>query len=202
MGCECQIRPTRACGRMRPLSERIVDLIRATGPLPVSQYMALCLFDPQAGYYTSREPFGRGGDFITAPEVSQMFGELIAVWLRAAWEASGRPLPATFAEIGPGRGTLMKDIVRTLSKLDPKLVGQAQFAMVETSERLTEIQKQALQGTKARIAWHASVDGLPASPLFIVGNEVFDAIPIRQFVKSAGRWQERVVGLDDAGKLT
>jgi SAM-dependent MidA family methyltransferase len=187
---------------MRPLSERIKDLIQATGPLPVSQYMALCLFDPEAGYYTSREPFGRGGDFITAPEVSQMFGELVAIWLRAAWEAIGRPLPVTFAEIGPGRGTLMKDILRTLSKLDSQLVGDAEFAMIETSERLREIQKQALQGINARIAWHATVDSLPASPLVIVGNELFDAIPIRQFVKSAGRWRERAVGLDDAGRLT
>jgi SAM-dependent MidA family methyltransferase len=186
---------------MRPLRERIVDLIRETGPLPVSQYMALCLFDPQAGYYMSREPFGRGGDFITAPEVSQMFGELVAVWLRAAWAACGCPLPVTIAEIGPGRGTLMKDILRTLSKLDPKLVGHAEFAMVETSERLAEIQKRLLQGVEARIGWHATVDSLPASPLLIVGNELFDAIPIRQFVKSAGRWLERAVGLDDAGRL-
>jgi SAM-dependent MidA family methyltransferase len=187
---------------MRPLSERIKDLIRAAGPLPVSQYMALCLFDPEAGYYTSREPFGRAGDFITAPEVSQMFGELIAVWLRAAWDAAGRPVPVTFAEIGPGRGTLMKDILRTLTKLDPKLVDDADFAMVETSERLTEIQKRALQEAKARIAWHTTVDGIPESPLFIIGNELFDAIPVRQFVKSAGRWHERAVGLDNAGRLT
>jgi SAM-dependent MidA family methyltransferase len=187
---------------MKPLSERITDLIRATGPLPVNQYMALCLFDPESGYYTSREPFGRGGDFITAPEVSQMFGELVAVWLRAAWDNCRRPLPVIFAEIGPGRGTLMKDILRTLSKLDPKLAGDAEFAMVETSERLAKIQKQALEGAKARITWHATVDTLPESPLFIVGNELFDAIPIRQFIKSAGGWRERAVGLDDAGRLT
>ena len=187
---------------MTSLSKRIIDLIAATGPLPVNQYMAICLFDPEAGYYTSRQPFGRDGDFITAPEVSQMFGELVAVWLRTAWDASGCPLPATFAEIGPGRGTLMKDILRTLSKLDPKLVEHAEFAMVETSERLTEIQKQSHQGASTRPAWHKTIDTLPALPLFIVGNELFDAIPIRQFAKSAGTWRERAVGLDEAGGLT
>ncbi len=86
--------------------------------------MALCLFDPRHGYYTTREPFGRGGDFTTSPEISEMFGELVAVWLHSAWDAIGRPLPATFAEIGPGRGMLMKDMLRTLSKLDPDLVAR------------------------------------------------------------------------------
>ena len=131
-----------------------------------------------------------------------MFGELVAVWLRTAWEPVGRPLPVTFAEIGPGRGTLMKDILRTLSKLDPKLVEHAEFAMVETSERPNGDPEAVPSGSKARIDWHKTVDTLPASPLFIVGNELFDAIPIRQFVKSAGTWRERAVGLDDAGGLT
>ncbi|RVC40733.1 class I SAM-dependent methyltransferase, partial [Mesorhizobium sp. M4B.F.Ca.ET.088.02.2.1] len=93
---------------MTRLKTRIIDLIGAVGPIPVSEYMALCLFDPEDGYYTTREPFGAAGDFVTAPEISQMFGELVAVWLYQAWQASGRPLPATIAEIGPGRGTLTK----------------------------------------------------------------------------------------------
>ena len=103
---------------MTRLKTRIVDLIEAFGPLPVNEYMALCLFDPADGYYTTREPFGAAGDFVTAPEISQMFGELIAIWLYQAWLAIGRPLPVTIAEIGPGRGTLMKDMLRTLSRLD------------------------------------------------------------------------------------
>jgi len=186
---------------MTRLKERIVDLIEAVGPMPVDEYMALCLFDPQNGYYTTREPFGAAGDFITAPEISQMFGELVAVWLYQAWQGAGRPLPATFAEIGPGRGTLMKDMLRTWSRLDPALVAAASFAMIETSPRLTEIQKQTLAGQNAALAWHQTIDALPRQPLFIVGNELFDAVPIRQFVHVGESWRERMVGLDDHDEL-
>ncbi len=186
---------------MTTLKERIRRLIAANGPISVADYMALCLFDPEDGYYTNREPFGVAGDFTTAPEISQMFGELVAVWLRTAWHAIGRPLPVTIAEIGPGRGTLMKDILRTLSKLDPSLVAQASFAMIETSPRLADIQKETLAGQQASIDWHQSIETLPANPLVIVGNELFDAIPIRQFVRAGAKWRERVVGLNDAGDL-
>jgi SAM-dependent MidA family methyltransferase len=163
--------------------------------------MALCLFDPDEGYYTTREPFGAAGDFTTAPEISQMFGELVAVWLYQAWLGAGRPLPATFAEIGPGRGTLMKDMLRTWSRLDPALAAGACFAMIETSPRLAEIQKQTLAGQSAPLAWHQTIDMLPRQPLFIVGNELFDAVPIRQFVYVGAGWRERVVGLDGADEL-
>jgi len=188
---------------MSRLKERIIGLIGATGPIPVSEYMALCLFDPDEGYYTTREPFGVAGDFITAPEVSQMFGELVAVWLYQAWQRAGRPLPATFAEIGPGRGTLMKDMLRTWSRLDPALVAGASFAMVETSPRLAEIQERTLAGQRAALAlaWHQTIETLPRQPLFIVGNELFDAVPIRQFVYVGSGWRERVVGLDGADEL-
>ncbi|MBZ9766368.1 MULTISPECIES: class I SAM-dependent methyltransferase [unclassified Mesorhizobium] len=186
---------------MTRLKERIIGLIGAAGPIPVSEYMALCLFDPDAGYYTTREPFGVAGDFITAPEISQMFGELVAVWLYQAWQGAGRPLPATFAEIGPGRGTLMNDMLRTWSRLDPALTGKASFALIETSPRLAEIQKQTLAGESAPLAWHQTIDTLPRQPLFIVGNELFDAVPIRQFVHVGESWRERVVGLDGADEL-
>jgi SAM-dependent MidA family methyltransferase len=186
---------------MTRLKERIKGLIGATGPIPVSEYMALCLFDPDEGYYTTREPFGAAGDFITAPEISQMFGELVAVWLYQAWQAAGRPLPATFAEIGPGRGTLMKDMLRTWSRLDPALVAGASIAMIETSPRLAEIQEQTLAGQNAALAWHQTIDVLPRQPLFIVGNELFDAVPIRQFVHVGESWRERMVGLGDNDEL-
>ncbi|MDX8502360.1 class I SAM-dependent methyltransferase [Mesorhizobium sp. VK4C] len=186
---------------MTRLRERIVDLIGAVGPIPVSEYMALCLFDPKDGYYTTREPFGAAGDFVTAPEISQMFGELVAVWLYQAWQSAGRPLPATFAEIGPGRGTLMKDMLRTWSRLDPALAAGASFAMVETSPRLAEVQKATLAGQSVALAWHQTIDTLPQQPLFIVGNELFDAVPIRQFVYVGTGWRERMVGLDDADNL-
>ncbi|MGX5826981.1 class I SAM-dependent methyltransferase [Mesorhizobium sp. 43Arga] len=186
---------------MTRLKTRIVDLIEALGPLPVNEYMAMCLFDPADGYYTTREPFGAAGDFVTAPEISQMFGELVAVWLYQAWAAIGRPMPVTIAEIGPGRGTLMKDMLRTLSRLDPALANGAAFAMIETSPRLAEIQKQALGATPFAIGWHSTIETLPDQPLLIVGNELFDAVPIRQFVRAGTGWRERMVGLDDGDAL-
>ncbi|CCV08813.1 conserved hypothetical protein [Mesorhizobium metallidurans STM 2683] len=186
---------------MTRLKTRIAELIDATGPIPVSEYMALCLFDPEDGYYTTREPFGAAGDFVTAPEISQMFGELVAIWLYEAWRATGRPLPVIIAEIGPGRGTLMKDMLRTLSRLDTALTAGASFAMIETSPRLTGIQRQTLAGTSATIRWHEAIDTLPRTPLLIVGNELFDAVPIRQFVHAGTGWRERMIGLDDTGGL-
>ncbi|UCI09368.1 class I SAM-dependent methyltransferase [Mesorhizobium sp. B1-1-8] len=186
---------------MTRLKDRIVDLIGAVGPIPVSEYMALCLFDPEHGYYTTREPFGAAGDFVTAPEISQMFGELVAVWLYQAWQDAGSPLPVTIAEIGPGRGTLMKDMLRTFQRLDPALTAGASFAMIETSPRLTDIQKQTLAGQDVKPHWHQTIDTLPQQPLFVVGNELFDAVPIRQFIRAGEGWRERVVGLDDNDRL-
>jgi SAM-dependent MidA family methyltransferase len=181
---------------MNPLREKIAGLIRATGPISVADYMAICLFDPDHGYYTTREPFGVKGDFVTAPEVSQMFGELIAVWLVQAWQASGNPLPATVAEIGPGRGTLMRDMIRTMRRIAPDLAASANFALVEASPRLTAVQQETLQESGFSFIWHATIDTLPDAPLFIVGNEIFDALPFRQFVRQDGKWLERAIGLD------
>jgi SAM-dependent MidA family methyltransferase len=186
---------------MTPLEARIVDQIGIAGPISVSDFMAMCLFDPISGYYTTREPFGREGDFVTAPEISQMFGELIAVWLYRMWDRLGRPAPVTVAEIGPGRGTLMKDMLRTFTRLDSSFARTASFSMVEASPRLAGVQKETLSGAKAAISWHATIETLPDTPLLIVGNELFDAIPIRQFVRAEAGWRERMVGLNDQGKL-
>ena len=180
---------------MTPLLRRLARMIEATGPISVADYMGLCLYDPVHGYYTTREPFGVAGDFTTAPEISQMFGELVAVWLYTAWTGSGRPEPVTIAEIGPGRGTLMKDIVRTIARLDKGLVARASFALIETSARLTAIQKQTLAGVPVDPQWHQSIATIAKAPLFIVGNELFDALPIRQFIRTASGWHERLVGL-------
>lgn len=187
---------------MTRLKERIVELISALGPIPVSEYMALCLFDPRDGYYTTREPFGTSGDFVTAPEISQMFGELVAVWLYEAWAAIGKPMPVIVAEIGPGRGTLMKDMLRTLARLDRDFVASASFAMIETSPRLTEIQKETLAGAPAATDWHETIETLAKTPLLIIGNELFDAIPVRQFIRTEKGWRERMVGLDDSDQLS
>jgi SAM-dependent MidA family methyltransferase len=186
---------------MTRLKDRIASLIEAQGPISVSDYMALCLFDPKDGYYTTREPFGAAGDFVTAPEISQMFGELVAVWLYQAWQALDRPMPVTIAEIGPGRGTLMKDLLRTLSRLDSALVAGTSFALIEASPRLAEIQKRTLSGTAAALEWHNTIDTLPEHPLIILGNELFDAIPIRQYVKAAGGWRERCIDLNGEQNL-
>jgi len=186
---------------MTPLARRLAEQIAAHGPISVAEYMAMCLFDPQGGYYTTREPFGVAGDFTTAPEISQMFGEIVGVWLVAAWQALGRPLPATIAEIGPGRGTLTKDLLRTIRHLAPEFESRTQIALVEASPRLAEVQRRTLGEASQRISWLRTVDELPPHPLFIVGNELFDAIPIRQFVKTQAGWRERMVGLDEAEAL-
>ena len=186
---------------MSALRARIAELIETTGPISVSQYWALCLYDPIDGYYMTREPFGRGGDFTTAPEVSQMFGEMVALWVHGAWQAAGAPQRFVLAEIGPGRGTLMKDMLRTLAKAAPALVDAAEVRLVEVSPRLRAVQADTLAGATGRIGWDDRVEQLPEGPLVIVGNEIFDALPIRQYVKAGGRWRERMVALDGAGNL-
>lgn len=181
---------------MKNLKDRIVELIRAEGPLSIADYMAICLYDPRQGYYTTRNPFGRDGDFTTAPEVSQMFGELIGAWIVTAWRALGRPEPAIVAEIGPGRGTLMKDVSRTIARLAPELHASADFRLIEVSPRLTEMQAATLRDVPGRFAWHADLDELPRLPLFIVGNELFDAVPLRQYVRIPQGWRELCVTVD------
>jgi SAM-dependent MidA family methyltransferase len=186
---------------MTALARRIAERIAALGPMPVSEFMATCLFDPDHGYYTTREPFGVEGDFVTAPEVSQMFGELVAVWVYSAWQAIGRPMPVCLAEIGPGRGTLMADMLRTLDRLDTGFAAGLDVAMVEASPRLAETQRGTLDGARVKPTWHASIDALPAMPAIIVANELFDALPIRQFVRTGRGWLERMVTVDDEGDL-
>ncbi|PRD45408.1 methyltransferase [Phyllobacterium phragmitis] len=178
---------------MTALKQRLVRLVEAAGPISVAEYMTACLGDREAGYYTTREPFGRDGDFITAPEVSQMFGELIGVWCVGAWAALGQPQNAVLCEIGPGRGTLMADMLRTLARIAPAFLRSVRIAMVETSPRLTEIQQQKLSGAAPSISWHQHIEDIPEGPLILVANELFDALPIRQFVKINDRFVERLV---------
>lgn len=186
---------------MTALEAKIRRLIAQAGPISVADYMAHCLFDPEHGYYTTREPFGVAGDFTTAPEISQMFGELVAVWVYSAWTALGKPAQATLAEIGPGRGTLMKDMLRTLKQIGADFLQDARVVMIETSPRLENIQRRTLAGAPARAAWFTRLEDVPPGSLFIVGNELFDALPVRQYVRTARGWRERVVGLDEAGRL-
>ncbi|RCW83200.1 class I SAM-dependent methyltransferase [Phyllobacterium bourgognense] len=183
------------------LKQRIIRQIEADGPISVADYMAMCLFDRDAGYYTTREPFGKDGDFITAPEVSQMFGELVGVWCVDTWQALGSPDDFVLCEFGPGRGTLMNDLIRTAGKIAPGFVAAAKIHMIEISERLTEIQQKTLGKHSSSIAWKKNFDDIASGPLITVANELFDAIPSRQYVKTKGRFVERVLALDAVQNL-
>jgi SAM-dependent MidA family methyltransferase len=185
---------------MSDLKQRLTRLIASDGAISVADYMAVCLFDPKSGYYTTQEPFGVSGDFTTAPEISQMFGELLAVWTLSAWHQLGKPVPSMLAEIGPGNGTLMADMLRTLNQLDPAFVILSRIGMIEASPRLAEKQRAKLAAGKAKPTWFTEVSALPQVPLILVGNEIFDALPFRQFVKTPTGWRERMVSLtsDDA----
>ena len=185
-----------------PLAERLRRHIAHNGPISVSEYMAACLFDPQYGYYITQEPFGRNGDFVTAPEISQMFGELVAVWVVAAWRTAGGPENAALVEIGPGRGTLMSDMLRAIRKTAGGFLEQCSICMIETSPRLETIQKETLGADAGTVKWLKRFEDVPKTAVFVVGNEVFDAIPVRQYIKVNDRWIQRMVGIDRDGALT
>lgn len=178
---------------MTPLAGLLIRRIAATGPITLADYMAECLLHPQHGYYTTRDPLGAGGDFTTAPEISQMFGELIGLCLAQNWLDQGAPTPFALAELGPGRGTLMADIWRATAAV-PGFHAGAQVHLVEASPTLRTAQAQRVP----HATWHDSIDTLPDDrALFLVANEFFDALPIRQFRRDGPRWREIVVGLRD-----
>jgi SAM-dependent MidA family methyltransferase len=185
-----------------PLARKIKALIHTNGPISITDYFALCLADPDYGYYRTRDPFGRAGDFVTAPEISQLFGEMLGIFLVHAWQKHGGPERVRIAEIGPGRGTMMSDMLRVVAKLAPQLYESATFHLVETSPRLREIQQETLGLHAGRISWHDSFEELPDGFVLLAANELFDAIPIRQFVKTPTGFRERLVGLDAEDELT
>jgi NADH dehydrogenase [ubiquinone] 1 alpha subcomplex assembly factor 7 len=180
------------------LAARIAALIEAQGPMSVAQFMTLALLDPTDGYYATRDPFGapttsKGGDFITAPEVSQMFGEMVGLWLVQAWADQGCPKNPRLVELGPGRGTLMADILRAAA-VAPDFVADLEVVLVEASPKLQAIQADKLRGSGASVSWQAQFDdSLSDRPLFLVANEFFDALPIRQYVRTPRGWCERMV---------
>jgi SAM-dependent MidA family methyltransferase len=181
---------------MNALETKIHRLIEADGPISVALYMALCLGDPENGYYMRQEVFGRAGDFTTAPEVSQLFGEIISVFLALSLDRIGAGKPVTLVELGPGRGTLMADVLRSLKQLRPAHFEMLEVALVETSPRLRDLQTKAVSGFK-KPEFHESITTLPnQNPLLVVGNEFLDALPMRQFVKSGRLWRERMVTVD------
>lgn len=176
------------------LADLLAARIAATGPISLADYMADCLLHPRYGYYATRDPFGVAGDFTTAPEISQMFGELVGLCLAQAWLDQGAPAAFTLAELGPGRGTLMADLLRA-TRAVPGFHAAARLHLVEASPTLRARQRQALAGHDVR--WLDRADELPQAPLFLVANEFFDALPIRQFSRDADGWREVMVGLTD-----
>jgi hypothetical protein len=158
-----------------------------TAPERLDRFMARAV----AAYYAGRDPFGRGGDFITAPEISQAFGECLGLWSAVTWEAMGRPDPVLLVELGPGRGTLMADALRAAADVAAPFRAALRVHLVEASPRLREAQRARLGGAVA--AWHDDLAAVPSGPAIVLANEFFDALPIRQFVRRGAEWRERFV---------
>ncbi len=191
-------RPTAPLLADTPLAARIRQRMRDEGGITVADYMTLCLTDPEWGYYTTRQPLGPEGDFITAPEASQIFGELIGAWIAAGWQAMGAPAPFAVVELGPGRGLLMQDALRAMRAM-PGLTGAMEIHLVEASPRLRKEQKQRLKPAGVPLAWHDGIDTLPPLPAFIVANEFLDALPVHHYERTGEGWRERRITLDAGG---
>jgi SAM-dependent MidA family methyltransferase len=185
---------------MTPLEQDIRRRIAAAGPMPIGEYMSLCLTDPQCGYYVTRDPLGAKGDFTTAPEVSQMFGELIGLWMVSVWRQMGAPENVRIVELGPGRGTMMSDAMRA-AKIVPEFIGAAVLHLVEVSPPLQAMQEQSLAAHGLPAFWHRSLSEVPTGAAIFVANEFFDALPVNQAVKMAGGWHRRGIGVDDDGNF-
>ncbi len=185
---------------LTPLARKLAKRIAASGPLSFHDYMEACLYDAEHGYYKNRDPLGRGGDFITAPEISQVFGELIGLWAGEVWHRMGQPGSVHLVELGPGRGTLMADALRALRVL-PEFLKSVTVHLVETSGPLQRAQAAALAGAGCAVEWHARLSDVPPGPAIVIANEFLDCLPVRQFAfeDRAGLWRERLVAFDDWG---
>lgn len=179
---------------MNALEQDIMAIIRADGAISIARFMELALQHPEHGYYRTHNPLGKDGDFTTAPEISQMFGELIGLWLVDCWQKMGRPDPFVLLELGPGRGTLMADALRATARVSG-FHAALQLFLLDSNATL-QAKQLAVLGEYHPI--HISyLDEIPKLPLLVVANEFFDALPIRQFVKQPQGWSERIVGLHD-----
>ncbi len=184
---------------MNALAQEIAAMIAEGGPISLELYMKLALAHPIHGYYRHKQPIGAKGDFITAPEVHQMFGELIGLWAAEVWPPDGEPPHVHLVELGPGRGTLMADALRAARVL-PRFFNALDVHLVETSETLTAVQRETLLTCDATVAWHATWDDVPKGPMIVIANEFFDALPVRHYVYD-GCWRERLVGLAPDGRF-
>ena len=175
------------------LTQILRNRIMANGPINIADYMVECLMHPLHGYYTTQEVFGQDGDFITAPEISQMFGEMIGVSLGSAWQCQGSPKDAILVELGPGKGTLLRD----LRHISPAIPGFEELPvhLIESSSQLRKVQSEAIQS----VTHHHEISTLPKAPIFLIANEFFDALPMRQFQRSETAWEEILIGNGNCG---
>src|SRR5437016_2113856 len=185
---------------MTLLEAELRRIIAADGPMSVATFMGLCLGHPVHGYYSTRDPFGRAGDFITAAEISQMFGELIGLWAAAVWQAMGAPARVALVELGPGRGTLMADALRA-ARVVPAFAAALHVHLVETSPVLQRQQQETLASSGVPLVWHREPAAVPEGPLIAIANEFVDALPVHQAVKTPSGWHERMVGIGADGRL-
>lgn len=184
------------------LETRLAEGIAANGPLRVDQFMQAALYDPDCGYYATRDPLGLSGDFTTGPEISQMFGELLGLWVAQCWIDMGCPAPFTLLELGPGRGTLMADALRAAGAVSG-FSAATSVILVEINPHLKAAQARALEASGMPVAWRASLQDVALeTPAMVIANEYLDCLPIRQFPVTDGHLHERLVGLDDTGRLT
>jgi NADH dehydrogenase [ubiquinone] 1 alpha subcomplex assembly factor 7 len=183
-----------------PLESEIRRLIAVAGAMPLADYMRLALTHPQYGYYITHDPIGAAGDFITAPEISQMFGELIGVWMVAVWRQMGSPENVRVIELGPGHGTLIIDALRA-AKIAKDFQTAVVLHLVEISPRLKEQQRRRLEPLDMPVLWHTTLADVPAGPNIIVANEFIDALPVHQAIRQADGWHERVVNVTPEGNL-
>jgi SAM-dependent MidA family methyltransferase len=193
--------------RDTPLARRLKERIEREGPLSVPDYMEACLHDPEHGYYRGKAAIGAAGDFTTAPEISQVFGELIGLWCVVVWQQIGAPDRVNLVELGPGRATLMRDALRAW-RVVPGFLEALSLHLIETSNRLRAIQRHTLSGAECPVAWHAALSvltepsAIPDGPAIVVANEFLDALPVEQLVFLGGRWRRRLVGLHAGGDLS
>ncbi|MGE3145400.1 MAG: class I SAM-dependent methyltransferase [Pseudorhodoplanes sp.] len=183
-----------------PLENELRRLIAVAGPMPVAKYISLCLTHPEHGYYVTRDPFGATGDFTTAPEVSQMFGELVGLWAAAVWQMMGAPRPVRLVELGPGRGTMMRDALRA-TQVVPGFRDAVLVELVEVSPVLRDLQRHMISDMGVEPTWYDALSDVPPGPCLILANEFVDALPVHQAVRQKDGWHERVIGLNASGRF-
>ena len=178
------------------IADRLRDRIRQTGPMSIAAFMTEALFDPRDGYYATKDPIGAGADFITAPEISQMFGELMGLWAAQSWMDMGKPAAFQLVELGPGRGTMMADALRA-ARTVPGFMDAAHIVLIEASAALKAVQAQTLGPTGAQIRWVDRLENVPPGSAIVLGNEFLDCLPVRQAIRRGDDWHERMIGLDE-----